>query len=280
MWRCLMDADGVLGLIDLDRYPIHDMASDAWRTLVNTCREALDETALCVLPDFVTEEARAAMVAEATAVLPEAVPLRRPRTSYSWMDNSGFPPDHPRSVLHDQNQYNLYTDQLGHGLMSRLFALEELTEFVRQALGFTKLYPSADPYLSLMVGVIHEGEQLPWHFDTNDGVVSLLLQAPEKGGQFEYAPFIRSEDDENYAEVAELFAGTSSRAIQPRAQPGSFVLFRGRRSCHRVTRVVKAVAPRLNLLLSYDEQPGMVFSPATVASARFPTNEPFLGSVS
>ena len=36
-------------------------------------------------------------------------------------------------------------------------------------------------------------------------VFSLLLQASEAGGQFEYAPFIRSESEENYAAVEELF---------------------------------------------------------------------------
>ena len=272
-----MGTGRALDLIDLGRYPIHDLDSPAGRKLVDACRHDLDSTAVCVLPGFVHEGARAAMVAEATAVLPETVHIQRPRTSYGWMNNGGFPPDHPRSALHQQNQGNLYGDQIGEGLMKQLFDLDELTEFVRRALGFDTLYVSADPVLALMVGVMDEGEQLGWHFDTNDGVVSLLLQAPEVGGQFEYAPFIRSEDDENYDEVGKLFSGNSSLAVQPGAAAGSFVLFRGRRSCHRVTPVVIASQPRLNLLLSYDEKPGMVFPAATVASARYPTNEPFVG---
>ena len=136
---------GALDLIDLDRYPIHDLDSPAGRKLVDACRHDLDSTALCVLPGFVHEDARVAMVAEATAVLPETVHIQRPRTAYGWMDNGGFPPDHPRSALHQQNQGNLYGDQIDEGLMKQLFALDELCEFVRRALGFDTLYVSADP---------------------------------------------------------------------------------------------------------------------------------------
>ena len=73
------------------------------------------------------------------------------------------------------------------------------------------------------------GDELAWIFDTNDGVVSLMLQTADGGGHFEYAPYIRDEVDENYTGIQELFEGSSALADQPAIEVGTFVLFRGRR---------------------------------------------------
>ena len=37
-----------------------------------------------------------------------------------------------------------------------------------------------------------DGDQLQWHFDQTDFVVSLALQDADEGGDFEVAPFIRT----------------------------------------------------------------------------------------
>ena len=91
-------------------------------------------------------------------------------------------------------------------------------------------------------------------------------------------PFIRDEDDENYDEVARVFAGTSTLVQRPAMAPGTFILFRGRRSIHRVSPVVRTRRPRLIALLSYDRNPGMVFPEATVRAVLNPSSEPHLGS--
>ena len=111
---------------------------------------------------------------------------------------------------------------------------------------------------------------MAWHYDTNDGVVSLLLQTPDEGGDFEYVPYLREENDEHYDAVADVFAGCSTRVQQPRMKPGSLLLFKGRRSLHRVSAVGRTEKPRLIALMSYDRQPGMVFPEATVRAITNP----------
>ena len=54
---------------------------------------------------------------------------------------------------------------------------------------------------------MEQGDEFGWHYDTNDGAVSLVLQSAEEGGDFEYAPLIRSERDENYNQVGSIFSG-------------------------------------------------------------------------
>ena len=108
-------------------------------------------------------------------------------------------------------------------------------------------------------------------------MVSLLLQEPDGGGHFEYAPYIRAEDDESYAQTARLFAGEPGIARRALINAGTFVLFNGRRSCHRVTPVEATGKPRLIALFSYDKRPGMVFTETNVRDAMNPSSETYHG---
>ena len=266
-------------LVDLQRYPITELDSPAGRELVAKCRAALNEGALCLLPGFLINDAVERFVAEATGFAHKVIRQEKRRTPYGWMDNSGFAPDHPRSALFPMKNGTVTLNLIpAESPMRHLFFWDGLTEFVRRCLGFDTLYCSACPYLALEMKVFDSGDDLSWHYDTNDGVVSLLLQQPDDGGGFEYAPFIRSEDDENYAEVRRVFDGTSEQVRRPNFEPGTLVLFRGRRSIHRVAPVGKTSKPRLILLLSYDEKPGMVFPEATVRAVMDPTTTEHRGS--
>ena len=83
-----------------------------------------------------------------------------------------------------------------------------------------------------------EGDQLQWHFDQTDFVVSLAIQSAERGGDFEVVPRIRSAGDERYDDVAAVLAG------RPRPgwrhcpmRPGTLLVFEGRHSLHRVSPI-------------------------------------------
>ena len=254
----------VTDVVNLEAYPIQDIESPVAQALVAKCRQDLDKSALCRLEDFVLPEALTAMKSEIDGRLNTAYRAEHERTPYSWRYNLDFPDGHPRRALH----LNRYRYLLSHQfkkttLISQLYEWAPLTEFVRQALGLETLFRTADPYLSIVINIMPTGDELAWHFDTNDGVGSLMLQAADEGGQFDYAPYIRDEVDENYAGIQKLFEGSSSFADQPAMEAGTFVLFRGRRSCHRVTPISQTTQPRLNILYSYDERPGMVFSEAS-----------------
>jgi predicted 2-oxoglutarate/Fe(II)-dependent dioxygenase YbiX len=100
-------------------------------------------------------------------------------------------------------------------------------------------------------------------FRYNDVVFSLLLQTPEAGGEFEYAPFIRSEQDENYDGVKRVVADPQRSAVRPPMGLGDFNVFMGDLSLHRVKPVIGAQR-RIVALFSYDRDPGMVFDQSYV----------------
>ena len=118
------------------------------------------------------------------------------------------------------------------------------------------VYQSRDPYQSLNISVMDEGGCQQWHFDSGNMVTTLLLQEPEGGGVFEYAPAIRSDDDENFEAVQAVLDGKSDRVIQNPLRAGTLSLFRGHYSMHRVTEVV-GKRQRLQAILGYSTNPAM-----------------------
>ena len=165
----------------------------------------------------------------------------------------------------------------GSTLIEELYYWGALTEFVREVLGLKTLYRCECPNCSLMLSSLEKDNQVGWHFDTNDGVVSLLLQSPNQGGEFECVPYIRSEENENYETVSKVFSGDKEIVLKPQITPGTFVLFKGRRTCHRVTKVGETIKPRLIALYSYNEEPDMIFPEATVNDFMNPEPTPYYG---
>ena len=265
-------------IVDLDRYPLTEIDGTRGKQLVATCYRELKEHSICLLPNFIRPAALGALVDESAALAPKAYRTDRLRTPYSWRCNQGFPADHPRSALHPNRLGGVLGHQFAeNALLRRLYEWKPLTELVRRALGFETLYPCADPHVSFTIHVMDEGDELAWHFDTNDGVISLLLEQADEGGHFECAPYIRAEEDENYPALARLFAGETGLSVRPDMPPGTFVLFNGRRSCHRVTPVGSTRQPRTIAIFSYDEHPGMVFDEGTSREYMEPTSEPYYG---
>ena len=267
----------IADFIDLDRYPLNKLDSPSGRTLVEDCQQMMREHAICALKGFLRPASVRALSNE-VASLEDA--MRRVdflATPYGWLKNSDFAEDHPRSRLFNRRCGVLTADQLNpKGLCTQLFQFSELTEFVRRLLGYESLFNSTCPNISVRLNIMQQGDEFGWHYDTNDGAVSLVLQDAQEGGAFEYAPLIRSEEDEKYDRVSRIFSGRASPVVAD-APAGTFILFMGRRSLHRVAPVGKTQKSRQTLLFSYDRKPGMVFPEKIRKRMLEPSPEPFLG---
>jgi hypothetical protein len=118
-----------------------------------------------------------------------------------------------------------------------------------------EIYPYADPLGARNLAVMGDGDQLQWHFDQTDFVVSVALQDAEEGGDFDVSPFVRSADDENYAGVKRVLDGDPSTVVTLPMTPGTLLVFAGRNSIHRVSPI-SGPTPRLVGLFGYDTKPG------------------------
>jgi len=265
--------------VDLDRYPIHQLDSEEGNALISRCHAMMANDTICVLPGFLRKASVDQLTEEITGLEPVARKIDFLSTMYGWMNNAGFPSEHPRSQLLRRHCGVITTDQIqSQGDCMQLFQFDQLTEFVRRLLNYETLYRSACPQISVRINLMESDDEFGWHFDTNDGVVSFIIQNAEQGGVFEYAPLIRSEEDENY-EGVEAILTNAKQAKQADLPPGTFTLFLGRRSLHRVSRVGDSATSRQSLLFSYDRKPDMVFPEKIRNRLLKPSSEPFLGAV-
>jgi hypothetical protein len=258
--------------VDLDAYPILDLDAPAARALVARCREQLAATGAAELPGFVRPEATERMVKESDALVGKGHFAETRATVYLGIPEQGLPEGHPRGRVGGRSAVEAIAYDLvppSHALR-QLFEWDVLMQFVAAALGKEKLYRYADPLGALNVASMKEGDELQWHFDQTDFVVSIALRDAVQGGDFEYTPLVRSRDDERYDDVRRVLDGDRSLVRTIPMTPGTLLLFEGRNSMHRVTPI-QGSPPRLVALLAYDTKPDTV-STELLRRARYGRN--------
>jgi predicted 2-oxoglutarate/Fe(II)-dependent dioxygenase YbiX len=130
---------------------------------------------------------------------------------------------------------------------------------LKQVLG-EPVFPYADTLSSININYYEQGQQLGWHFDNASFAVTLMLQSPGQGGEFEYREKVRNSEkgDSAFADTEAVIKGK----LQPKTlamSDGALVLFRGRNSLHRVAPVVREHA-RILVTLNFNTEPGIMLS--------------------
>jgi hypothetical protein len=248
-------------LVDLDRYPIHELDGAAAQALVAECREGLSTEGAVRLDAFVREDAVDRMAEEARDVAAQGYPNDAAHNCYfdDEIDES-LPEDHPRRIMVRSAQKAVAMDLLPEDFgPRRIYTSDEVLAFVMAALEKDVLYPSADPLDGVNMTVYEEGDELGWHFDQSEFSVTLMIQRSQAGGDFEYAPMVRTPDDERYDAVRAVLLGETPPKLLA-SEPGTLAFFRGRYSLHRVPPVVGST-PRMNSVLTYSVEPGHMLSP-------------------
>ena len=153
-------------------------------------------------------------------------------------DNPKLPKGHPKRTF--MKRYNGYLNSdcfHKNSEMKYLYETDELLKFVSACLGVSPIYRWADPLACHAYNVMEPEGILPWHFDSCEFTLSLMIQKPEKGGVFEYCPNIREPGNENFDEVKKVLNGDRKRVKQLKLEPGDLQIFKGRFTLHRVTKI-------------------------------------------
>jgi hypothetical protein len=244
-------------IVDLDRHPVDRLESAERAALVESCRAALRREGAVKLDGFVHAEAVARMVADARRLAPLGFPNDAAHNAYfdDEIDES-LPADHPRRILVRSAQKAVAMDLLPPEFGPRaIYESDGVARFVADALEKEALFRSADPLDGCNMTVYEEGDELGWHFDQSEFSVTLMIQRAERGGDFEYAPMVRTPDDERYDQVRSVLQGETEEVRLLASEPGTLAFFRGRYSLHRVPPVAGST-PRMNSVLTYTVEPG------------------------
>ena len=243
-------------LVDLARYPILDLAGAAMREVLAWARRQLRDTGACEVPAFLTPAGLATIRDDALALAPTAHRSEGYGTAYLEVPDFALPEDHPRrwigSAAVGVVAYDMFPPT---SPLRRLYEWDPFMRFIEAVLQRGVLHRYADPLGALNLAVMGDGDELQWHFDMTDFVVSLAIQDAEAGGDFEVAPHVRSAADERYDAVARVLNGDRADVVQLPMTPGTLLIFEGRHSVHRVSPIA-GPTDRLVGLLAYDTKPG------------------------
>ncbi|MEM9330795.1 MAG: 2OG-Fe(II) oxygenase [Pseudomonadota bacterium] len=246
-------------LIDLDMYPLDKPESSGWKDLVLRCKDGLASDGLFNLSDFIRADALIEIVDGLKPILDHhAFTHARRHNIYFKKRIDGLSADHPALREFETSNRTICADQFEQSAVIRLYEWPPFAQFLAAVMGKDQLYTMRDPLARANVMGYSHGQALNWHFDRSEFTTTLLLQAPELGGEFEYDQDLRSETDPNYQGVADLIDGrrTATRIV---VAPGTLNVFKGKNTAHRVTPV-QGGKDRIIAVFSYYEQPGVEFS--------------------
>jgi len=226
-------------IVDLERYPIQDLNSPKIKETIKKCKNDLDKFSCATIPNFILFESLEVMNAELKKHINEVYMSKESINAYLYSkDDSSLPIDHPKRIFMDRDNGYLNSDLFEKDSeMKFLYVQKELLKFVSACLGVSPIYRWADPLACHAYNVMKPNGILPWHFDSCEFSLSILMQKPEKGGIFEYCPNIREPGNENFKEVKKILDGDRTRVRQLKLDPGDLQIFKGRFTLHRVTKI-------------------------------------------
>lgn len=246
-------------LIDLDRYPVDQIGQDSFGKMLDEVHGALADDGCVVLPGFIRRDALPTLVAEADSVAPNAHASHSRTNAYFTRDDPARDPSHPIRRFYDRSNAFIPADNFpADSPLRSIYAWPPFMEFIRMALGERedRFFRYDDPLADVIINMVDAGNGFPWHFDTNNYTVTLAIQNAEEGGEFEYAPALRTSDDECFDAVREVLDGQSDRVKTLVLNPGDLQIFKGRYALHRVLPV-SGTRRRYVGIFSFVEREGM-----------------------
>lgn len=241
--------------IDTARHTIDDAHYAA------NCRSQLDATGVLVLKGFFTPEAVARVVEDSSPLETDAYYAASTHNVYLTPSDPDLPPDHVFNRQVESSKGLIADDQIpADSPLREVYEDPGFRRFLCGVLGVDQIYPYADSLSSINIHFAPEGRELGWHFDNSSFAVTMLLQAPEAGGDFQFVPATReaAAGDTAYRRVQAVLEGAESPQTLP-INPGDLVLFRGRDALHRV-RPTEGAVSRMLVVFAFNDQPGIALS--------------------
>ena len=257
-----MDEKRALGaarIVNLECCPIADLDSPEGAVFARSARKRFLEDGLCLVPGFIRPDAFKILAEEANGCIGDAWFCRSTHNVYLAEASPELPAGDAATRQERTFVGSIPYDRIGEDAsLRRLYLWEPLKDFVGAVLGEPRLHRFADPLGACSVNVYVDGGEHGWHFDESEFSVSVMVQAPESGGAFEYVPRIRGRRDERSI-VGAVLDGDRRRVRELPFTAGTLLIFAGRETLHRVTGVGGA-RPRLVPVLAYAERPGLANS--------------------
>lgn len=247
--------------LDATRHPITETA------YIAECRDALDRNGVLVLNGFATDATVDEVVDQSADRETHAFYADRTHNVYLTPTDDVLAADHPFNRQVESTKGLIADDEIpADSPLRDIYNDPSFRSFLCGVFGIDTVHPYADHLSSINIHFAAEGMELGWHFDNSSFAVTMLLQAPEGGAEFEHIPAVRDADagDMAFDRVGKILDGDEPvHTID--FEPGDLVLFRGRNAIHRVTPT-EGDTTRLLAVFAYNDQPGVALSESALTT--------------
>merc|ERR1711907_405780 len=224
-----------MDLVDTELYPLHEgITSAVLQQVVQRCRTELQVQGYSVLRGFLTASGIDKTIKSCRPLLREAHRMTGSITPYFGKDegNPQFPPNHSVNFRAERDYSFVPADliQDSHPLV-QLYCIPALRELLA-AIMEKPLYLYEDPFQTINLKIEDHGGKQPYHFDSADGTITIMLQNASSGGEIEAVPNALGNEDL----IGRVLRGDRKdvNAVTYAYKPGSLVLFNGTKCLHRV----------------------------------------------
>jgi hypothetical protein len=259
--RALADAErmDLSNLVDIQRYPLHNSTGPRMAQVLDTIRADLAREGCAVLRGFLHPDALAQARAEGQQLATKSYYASRRVNAWFTQDDPRLPESDPRRIFMERTSGFVTRDLIpADRVIQQLYVSPAMKQLVAACLSEQRVFEYADPFAGLVQNVLPPGTEQPWHYDTNEYIVTMMTEKPDTGGEFQYCPNIRSPAGENYAAVGAVIRGEDQATPKTlQLEPGDLQLFKGRYALHRVSRVA-GERERHTAIFAYSHQPGVV----------------------
>ena len=221
-------------VIDFQHHPIDDLNSYA-----QSCRSELQKNSILVLNNFLTKEALAKLQHEAQTLHAKAFYCSQNHNILLTEKNTQLNDNHPCNLEMISDKGCVPHDLIPHDSHLRtIYNSAVFQSFIQSVLSLDKTHPYADTLSSINYNYYEKNQQLGWHFDNASFAITLMIQRPTSGGNFQY--IIDARDAEKNTINFQLIDSVlqSKHPVEElRGEEGTLILFYGRNYLHRVLPV-------------------------------------------
>lgn len=247
-------------ILDLESFPLDKPHSPEWQALIVRCQADLAANGMFNLERFMHPHVAAREAANMDQTFANDSFLHeREHNIYFLKTIEELNSDHPALTRFKTSNRTICADQIADSALMQLYEWPKFATFLAATMDIPQLHVMDDPLARVNVMSYQKGQALNWHFDRSEFTTTLLLQAPQAGGEFEYRTDLRSADNPNYDGVARMLRGEDDQVRQLRLAPGTLNVFKGLNTAHRVTPV-DGPTPRIISVFSFYDRPGVTFS--------------------
>ena len=217
------------------------------------CRQKLFDTDTLLLPQFLLPEALHQILEEAKTQAHLAYFTNKTHNVYLSQSDTSLPKTHVFNRQVRSTKGCITTDQIpSESGLHVIYNSSVFKKFIARVVQEDAIYPYADSLSGINIHYANEGQELGWHFDNSSFAITLLLQAPEEGGIFQYVSDLRNIDSgETNFDGVEAVLNDKVPVKTLNIEEGTLILFRGLNSLHRVTPIIGS-GTRILVVLAYN----------------------------